>query len=429
MKFRWDRKYLYWGTTAFVVICLSLIFYWVVGDWENVSTKFHHLITAISPILYAFVFAFLLAPICNWLERNWFLKLGKSVHKNNEKKAKKFARVFSVTGALFFGICIVALLLYLILPRTYESIKGIVALMPDYLQQLIDKIGKLQISGSSIWKDFSSLLNSLYTNAGKWLETSIMPNMGTLLTGVSSGVVSVFLVVFNTLVGLIITAYLLFSKEYFIAQAKKITFCLFSRKTSNSLLKTASLTYDMFGNYISARLVDSFIIGILCYIGMLVLKIPEPELISVIVGVTNIIPFFGPFIGAIPSAMLLLLEDPIKCLIFIIFIFCLQQVDGNIIGPTLLGDSMGLNKFWVMLALLVGGMYGFLGMICSVPLFAVLYTVLRTIANNKLTKIGLPTDTGEYMHLESIDEKGNRIKQPETHKKMKVQTKHSVKKK
>lgn len=409
MKMRMDKKYLYAGLTAFIVACCILIFYWVMGDWQNISSAISKFFVAVSPIIYAFVFAFLLAPICNFLEQKCFLKLGNKIHKTNKKKAKKFARTWSVTGALLFGILIIGVLLYMILPRTYDSIKGIVTMMPDYASKLIDKINKLAKSDSAIWNDLSAILNSLYDGITKWLNTKIIPNMGTLLTGVSSGVVSVFRVVFNTIVGLIITAYLLFSKEYFIAQLKKITYCIFKRKTANSIVETGSLTYELFGNYISARIVDSFIIGVLCYIGMIILKIPEPVLISVIVGITNIIPFFGPFIGAIPSALLLLLEDPIKCLVFVIFIFCLQQLDGNLIGPFLLGESMGLNKFWVMLALLVGGMYGFLGMICAVPLFAVVYTILRTIVNNHLIKNEMPFDTKEYMNLYAIDEKSGKF--------------------
>ena len=405
MRFRWDRKYLYWGVTAFIVVCCCLLFNNFIGDWKKLSEGFSRFVTVLSPILYAFVFAFLLAPICNFLEKNCFLPLGNKLHKNNQKRAKKFARWFSVAGSIVCGLMIIALLLYLILPRTYESVKGIVTRMPEYVDKLIVSFNKIEQSNLTIMQDLSAVLNTVYQGIEKWMNTTLMPNMGTILTGVSTGVVSAIRVVFNTLVGLIVAAYLLYDKEYFIAQAKKATYCIFTKKTANSILETSSLTYNLFGNYISARIVDSFIIGILCYIGMLILRIPEAELISVMVCITNIIPFFGPFLGAIPSALILLLEDPMKCFVFCIFILCLQQLDGNIIGPHILGNSMGLNKFWVMLALLVGALEGFVGMICAVPVFAVLYTIARTIINNRLQKMDMPIDTKEYMNLKGIDEK------------------------
>ncbi len=404
MKFRWDRKYLYWGITAFVVVACSMIFYWMVKDWNTVFKKISDIFTALSPVLYAFVFSFLLAPICNFLEDNFFIKLGRKLHKKNEQKAKRFARAFSVTGSVLFGVLLVAFLLYLIIPQTYSSIQSLVESFPGYVDTLITKINSFTHNKETgLWHDLVVVINSLYNSIIDMLKKTGAANFDTLLTGISAGVISVFRVLFSLIVGLVMTVYLLAKKEHFLAQLKKLTYCIFKKKTANNLLKTASLTYDMFGNYISARLVDSLIIGVLTYVCMLVLRLPYPVLISVIVGITNIIPFFGPFVGAIPSALLILLVSPIKCFIFIVLIVVIQQLDGNVIGPLLLGNTTGLNSFWVLVSLLIGGTFGFVGIICSVPLFAVVYTLVKAAGNSHLERVGLPDNTLDYYNLSSID--------------------------
>ena len=209
---------------------------------------------------------------------------------------------------------------------------------------------------------------------------------------------------FNFIIGIVISIYVLLGKETFIAQAKKLVYAVFPADRGNVIVATVRKANDIFGGFIIGKILDSVIIGILCFIGLSILQMPYTLLVSVIVGVTNVIPFFGPYIGAIPSAILIMLANPIQGLYFIIFILVLQQVDGNIIGPKILGDSTGLNSFWVVFAILVGGgLFGVAGMIFGVPLFATIYYITRKLTAWVLRKKGLPEETAAYTEVERID--------------------------
>ena len=401
MKFRWDKKYLYWGVTAFCVIACGLVFYWLVTDWSKLTAWLGKLLDILSPVLYALVFAFLLAPLCNFLERKCFSKLADKMFKK-PSTARKAARGFSVALSLIIGLSVVAALLYLILPQTYTSVESLVVNMPSYIESGTAQLKSWMHTDSPMGEQIVQVFNSVYQQFTEFLNQNLLPMISSSL---SAAAVGVFKTIFNFFVGIVITVYLLCSKEHFIAQCKKLAFCIFPKRFANSLLKNGSLTYSMFGDYITARLIDSAIVGVVNYIVMLILGLHYPALISVIVGVTNIIPFFGPYIGAIPSALLLLLVDPMECLIFVVYTIILQQLDGNVLAPLLLGNRTGLNSFWVMVALLVGGgFFGFPGMIFSVPLFAVLFTIVRSLSNEHLARKGLPTDTERYYHMKSMDD-------------------------
>ena len=405
MKFKWDKKYLYAGVTTFVTAACILLFYWIVTDRSMLFSGLKKVLDTLNPLVYALVFAFLLAPICNWTERHWFLALSKKILRKNPQSAPRLARGFSVTVSLVCGIAVVSVIIWLVIPQTYKSIETLVTAAPGYIEAAITRLEKWVTSDSKTEAQLLSAVNSMYNNALDWLQNGLIPKVDDIVVQITAGVVGTVKVVFDVVVGLVITVYLLADKENFLAQCKKAIYCLFSKRTANEIIKTGSFTYDMFGNFITARLIDGLVIGVINYIVMLLLGMPYPELISVIVGVTNIIPFFGPFIGAIPSALLILIVDPFKCLIYIIYTVVLQQVDGNIIGPALLGSKTGISSFWVIVALLVGGgLFGFVGMVCAVPLFAVVYALLKKAGNAKLAKRGLSEDTAAYEHLAYIDD-------------------------
>ena len=203
-----------------------------------------------------------------------------------------------------------------------------------------------------------------------------------------------------------ISIYVLFSKETFAGQGKKITFALFNTKTANQIIKDTRFISDTFIGFISGKIIDSIIIGFICFAGTSILKMPYALLISVIVGVTNVIPFFGPYLGAIPSTILILMVNPVKCIYFILFILVLQQLDGNFIGPKILGQSTGLSGFWVIFSITIfGGIMGVPGMIIGVPFFAVLYAMIKRLTNRLLLKRGLPSETNKYMNVDYIQDK------------------------
>jgi predicted PurR-regulated permease PerM len=232
-----------------------------------------------------------------------------------------------------------------------------------------------------------------------------MPNLDSIIAKVSSGVMGGIKFIINLFVGIIVAVYILATKDQLAAQGKKIIYCLFSKKTGNIVLDALDSVNSIFGGFINGKIIDSLIIGVICAVFCTAVKMPYAVLISVVVGITNIVPVFGPFIGAIPSALLVLVEDPSMCLMFIIFIILLQQIDGNVIGPLILGDSTGLSGLWIMFAILAGGnLFGLAGMILGVPIFACLYTFVAVLIGHKLQKKGLTSDTEYYLTLRRFDE-------------------------
>ena len=243
-----------------------------------------------------------------------------------------------------------------------------------------------------------------------WVNTDLLGWMNTLVTGFTTYVIGFFSSLMNWVLGLIVAIYALAERESFDGQAKKMVYAFLPVENANVVIAIARKTNQVFSGFISGKLIDSLIIGVLCFVGLSVLRMPYTLLISVIVGVTNVIPFFGPYVGAVPSAFLILLVNPIQCLYFIIFILVLQQIDGNIIGPKILGDSTGLSAFWVIFSILLfGGLFGFVGMVIGVPTFAVIYYLIKSGVEYLLWKKGLPVETQEFSGLYQVDEEDHII--------------------
>jgi predicted PurR-regulated permease PerM len=221
---------------------------------------------------------------------------------------------------------------------------------------------------------------------------------------VGTGVRYVVTGVYNLVIGIIVSVYLLSNREAFIASAKRILYSILSVDTAKRFLNVLRFADRTFIGFINGKLLDSAIIGLICYIGCSILQMPYALLVSVMIGITNIIPFFGPLIGAVPSALIILMVDPVKCLVFVIFVILLQQLDGNIIGPKILGNSVGINGFWVMFSIIIGaGFFGFWGMVLGVPVFVVIYTIIKESVRRKLLRNDLPTDEASYTNLDYID--------------------------
>ena len=208
----------------------------------------------------------------------------------------------------------------------------------------------------------------------------------------------------NFLIGIIVSVYLLAAKEKSAARCCKLLYGVLPEEQAKFAMRGFRRMDHIFSGFVRGKLLDSLIIGILCFIGCSILKLPYTPLVSVVVGVTNVIPFFGPFLGAIPCALLILLVSPLKCLYFVIFIFLLQQLDGNVIGPKILGDSTGISSLWVIVAILVGGGFGgVLGMFLGVPIFACLQVLVRWLLNTRLEKRHMPLQAWEYVRRDRQD--------------------------
>ena len=396
------RPYLAIALTAVLVICLCIVFFFLIYRYNGFAAGWKKLTAILQPIIIGIVIAYLINPIMVFFEKHLMRWIEPKMKK--KAKAKKLCRGIATLGALAVFILIIVVLLVMLIPQLVESIQGVATTLPSEVQHLIDKTNKYLSSDSEAANFVEDTLIYATNYIKDWAMNDLLPKSNTYLTSITTGLINVFKVLLNIIVGLIVSVYLLFSKETFIGQFKKLTYALFKPKKANIVIQTARKSNEIFGGFISGKILDSMIIGIICYIVLLIMKMPYPVLVSVIVGVTNIIPFFGPFIGAVPSFIIIVLANPIQGLYFLIFVVILQQVDGNIIGPNILGDSTGLSPFWVIFAIMVeGGLFGFAGMLLGVPTFAVIYYIMQEILRYFLRKRDLPQDSSQYIELEKIN--------------------------
>ena len=399
------RKYLYISLAGALGIILCIVFFFLMFRFDQVMSGLRNVQDILMPFIYGAVIAYLLTPTCNFVEthlNSW----GEGKVKNQEK-FRRFSSGAGIIASLIFGICIIYLLLAMVLPQVFTSIRGIVEVLPGNVRQWSLWIEQLLADNEILSNYVEQFTSTAYKNIETWLETKLLPTMQTIVTGVSAGLISAVVVVKNLLIGLIAAAYMMGNRRKFAAQAKKLVYSFFRVPVANDILDEVQFINRLFGGFINGKLLDSLIMGVLCFVIMNLLNMPYSMLISVIVGVTNVIPFFGPFIGAAPSALIVLTVSPVKCIYFLILILVLQQFDGNILGPKILGNTTGLSSFWVLFSILLfGGMFGFVGMIIGVPTFAVIYDLIKKLSNTLLKKKNLSTDTGQYEELVSVVPQG-----------------------
>lgn len=424
-KSDWNMKpYFAIALLVFIVFCCCIAVFFLIYRYNGLATGWNKLMLVLQPIIIGLVVAYLLNPVMMFLEKHLEKLLSKKV--KNEAKVKKMARSLGTLGALLFLVLLVYALLMLILPQLIMSITGMVTALPTEAQALSSWIDA-KFSGESEAANYATeVLMNATTYFETWMKTDLLPQATTYIASITSGVITVVKLLFNIIIGLIISVYVLLEKEKFVGQAKKLIYSIFKPATGNIIVSTVRKSNQIFGGFITGKILDSAIIGVLCYIVLAIMHMPYTILVSVIVGVTNVIPFFGPYIGAIPSFVIIVLASPIQGIYFLIFILILQQVDGNIIGPKILGDSTGLSSFWVVFAILIGGgLFGVGGMILGVPTFAVIYYIVQNIINYCLRKKKLPQDTDVYITLTDIDVKTNEMQYTEIKKEHHI--KHKIK--
>lgn len=406
------KKVVRYAGIVFVLFCCCVLFYFAVYRYEGVGAGVSKFVKALQPIIFGLVIAYLMNPVMMFVERNVLRLLNGRLA--TRRKERKIARVVGTVCAIVIFILIVALLIYMMIPQLIESISGMINTLPEQTERFIawfDDFTKLENQWTKMLEEG---MMSAATYLEEWAKTSFLPNIQSYVGSVTSGVISAVKVLVNFLVGLIVAVYVLMSKERFVGQAKKIVYAVFKPVRGNVIIEVVRKSHEIFGGFISGKILDSIIIGLLCYIGLVVLDMPYALLVSAFVGLTNVIPFFGPFIGAIPSVIIIALAEPIKGLYFVIFVLVLQQLDGNVIGPKILGDSTGLNSFWVIFAIMVGGgLFGFAGMLLGVPTFAVIYYLVSRVVNYLLRKRRLPEDTADYVRLDKVDAKNNEMLYPQ----------------
>ena len=413
MKNQKFSTYIYWGITAFLVVaaCVLLVFTMIHMDRVRQGTGF--LIDILMPVIYGAVLAYLLTPIYNRVLKGTARFLRGYIKE--EKRVRMAGKAAATVVSLVVLFAVVSGLLAILIPQLIASVKGLIASLPANLNNLEQWLMGILDDNPQMASEVMVWLNTTSLEMQGWINQNILPNLvnldenalqnlGSVISRVSSGVMGIMTVLKNVFIGVIVMVYMLNIKDSFCSHGKKIAYALFPLRLANRVVGEARYIHQVFGGFIIGKLLDSLIIGILCFFLMSVTNMPYVLLVSVIVGTTNVIPFFGPFIGAIPSAFFILLVDPMKCLWFILLVFLLQQFDGNILGPKILGDSTGISSFGVLFSILLfGGLFGFVGMLIGVPTFAVLYSLAKDGLEHFLRKKGLSCNTQDYAGLDYIE--------------------------
>lgn len=375
------KPYLYGMLAGFGAISLSIILFFLIYRFDGFGDAISTLTGILMPFIYGAVIAYLLKPVCNTIEA--FLR------RFIPEKMKGLINALSVTFTILFGLLLIYALCMMIIPQLITSVTTLYYTAQANITKFMYWANHLEFIEKN--EQIMELLNSAYaalnTNLDTWIKNTLLPSMQNILSGAALGVLNVVVVLKNLIIGIIVAVYMLASRKRFVQQGKMVLYSVVKPRWASLITEEVKYADRMFGGFINGKILDSAIIGLLCYIGCLIFKFPSALLVSVIIGVTNVIPFFGPFIGAVPATLLILIQNPIKALWFVLFVLVLQQLDGNVIGPKILGNTTGLSSFWVLFAILLfGGLWGFVGMIVGVPLFAVIYDVIKKLVIHGLKR-------------------------------------------
>ena len=386
MKINWNNKYATIAMYAFLVICGSILLYLGISHITLIKGSVNDFIGTLQPFIIGGALSYLLNFILRFYEdkilsHNFFKKLKKS-----SKRSVGLLLTYITASIITY------LFIQFVLPQLMDSIVGLVNSIPEYLNELTRVTNDI-FDNLNLQPEYINLITDKFGESVTYIITMIsnlIPVIGNFVVGATSSIL-------NIIIGIIISIYILIDKEKFMALGKKVVYALCSKEKAKFILRLATQSNMTFSRFIGGKILDSFIIGVLTFLILTIFKMPYVLLISVIVGVTNIIPFFGPFIGGIPATIIILFVSPIQALWFIVIIVVIQQIDGNIIGPKILGDSIGISAFWILFSLLVAAKFmGFVGMIIGVPLFAIFYSIIKEIIEEKLAKKGLPIETDKY---------------------------------
>ncbi len=380
-----------WGLTVFLTVCALMVFYDTVFRNGVLLKLLRMLSKALAPALYGAVMAYLLAPVVNFFDRCISGRVAGDKRTSGWVRALSILLTWTVVFFLFY------VFFSILIPQLYQSVVTLIGNMQGYYNTVYAWVAQLLEANPRLESTVSAAFNEYWGEVRKWFTGTFLPQAQQTITLLTSGVLSVLTFFKNFFLGVIISVYLLALKERFATGARRLLYSYVSEPAYCQTLRALSKANKIFSGFVRGKLLDSLIIGILCFIGASILKLPYTPLVSVVVGVTNIIPFFGPVLGAIPSGFLILLVSPVKCLYFVIFILALQQLDGNVIGPGILGDSTDLPSFWVIVAILIGGgFFGVAGMFLGVPVFACLYAAVGYYSGKRLKSKGVAPDDERF---------------------------------
>lgn len=403
-------SYWKWGLTVFLTVCAILVFFDALFMESTLLNFFSKLMGILSPVLYGLALSYLLSPILNWFETLILstLKSSKALKGRDISPNSLWLRAVSIFLTWSVVIFMLYVLMSVLIPQLADSIYALIGNAENYYNTAYGWVTSLLENNPELSHQVLQLLDMFHTNSQNFLAEEVLPRIQSLVAsltdGIWSGLWGVILFAKNLVIGIIISIYLMATKEKSLARCCKVLYSACQEKYARLIMRGARTTNRIFSGFVRGKLLDSLIIGILCFFGCSVLKIPYTPLVSVVVGVTNVIPFFGPFLGAIPSAFLILLVNPLKCLYFVIFVLLLQQLDGNVIGPKILGDSTGMSSFWVIVAILVGGgFFGVTGMFLGVPVFACARALIKFLVDQRLLQRHMPLEASAYLHRDQED--------------------------
>lgn len=410
MKRLRDFPYFYMGVTALCVLCGCILFNTVLAHLNVVFAMANKLFAVLTPFVWGFVISYLLLPLVRTFEYRMFNPLLEKALKR-ELPNGGFPRGISIAMALITAGFLIFVLIWVLLPTVYESIQSIYLNYSIYLNNLIRFINGLFEDNPELAAQVEDFTRNVSNEVVAWINEKLLPTIGGLLSDVTgvllnltSGMYRLVTYVLDILIGGVISCYVLYNREKFAATWKRLLYALFGVRRSEKIQQVVHFANEAFMGFLVGKIIDSSIIGCLTYVCCEVLDMPYPAFIAIIVGVTNIIPIFGPFIGAVPCGIIILMVNPSKLLAFLLMIFVIQQIDGNIIGPKILGNSVGINGFWIMFAIIVmGDLFGVPGMIIGVPLFVVLTAGFEGLLTYGLKKRGLATDASLYVDMSHID--------------------------
>ena len=401
-----NNKYFKIGLTSFVVIAMSILFFALITHLQQVGSVLNKILSALAPFVCGLIIAYFLIPVLNYLER-------KFIKPETKLKTRKKLRILFIVIIMSCVFFLIGEFINLIVPEMAESFKNISRNYPRYEKNVHGWFNDLLVKHPEL----DDIVNDDFINVQKrfndWVAETVVPRLNDGIKAVTSGLYSAVKAVINTIIGIIVSVYVMYNKEMYAGQMKKIVYACMKRKTANNFIHNIRYINKTFQNFFVGKIIDSLIIGLICFIACTVLQMPYSALISIIIGITNIVPVFGPFIGAIPSAILVFMVSPQKCLVFVIMIIILQQFDGNILGPKILGSSTGLSSFWVLFAItFFGSLWNFVGMLVGVPIMAVVYSAIKAYTQTKLQNKKLHTDTDQYIDVSYIDDSHNYIMIP-----------------
>ena len=420
MKIKIDKKYVQIGVTIFLTAIAVLLVVFFIWNNQSIRNSLNKINKILSPVLYGLIIAYLLTPILNFYEKKMLIPLFHKLKWFEEEKDKKRSKHIRFFGTLITFVTVLFLLYVFfasVIPELIKSVQSIIKQYPYYTRNLQTWINKSLENNPELREMLQDLVYSYSSQTGDWLNDTLipmvqkyLPNIGDIFMSLSSNVLKFFKFLWNLIIGLIISIYVLSSKEKFAQSSVKACYAFLETKTANRFVETVRFTHRTFIGFFSGKIVDSLIIGMISFVVLRIMGLPYSVLISIIVGITNIIPFFGPWFGAIPSAFILVMVNPKYALYFLIFIFILQQFDGNILGPAILSQTTGVTTFWIICSITVfSGLFGVKGMLIAVPVTGVLLALFDRMSDNMLLKKNLPTDKKEYLEVQTIDETGTII--------------------